>query len=109
MNVGRRKPSEYVEDMILCCTKIERYVNGRSQDEFFADTMLQDAILRNIEVLGEAAKQMLDVCPDAKTRFPGIPFDQMYVTRNRLIHGYTSIRPLAIWQYGKRPIAMHRS
>jgi uncharacterized protein with HEPN domain len=104
MNVGRRKPSEYIQDMLDICRKVGRYTAGMTEAEFFTNTLVQDAVIRNLEVLGEAAKQLLDVCPDAQARFPSIPFGEMYVTRNRLIHGYSSIRLMMLWEVASRDI-----
>ena len=60
--------------------------------------MRQHAVLRDIEVLGEAAGQFLKLVPEAEARFPSIPFQRAYVTRNRLIHGYSSLRLSTIWE-----------
>jgi uncharacterized protein with HEPN domain len=104
MNVGRRNPSEYIQDMLDVCRRIELYISGMTEADFFRHIMAQDAVIRNIEVLGEAAKQLLDVCPDAPTRFPTILFGEMYVTRNPLIHGYSSVRLMMIWEAASRDI-----
>jgi uncharacterized protein with HEPN domain len=66
--------------------------------------MLQDAVLRNIEVLGEASRQLMEVCPTAKQHFPDIPLDAMYVTRNRLIHGYAWLRQQTVWEVAHRDV-----
>jgi uncharacterized protein with HEPN domain len=71
--------------------------------------MLQDALVRNIELLGKASKQLLDVLPTAPARFPSIPFDVMYATRNRLIHGYSYLRLLTIWQVADHEIPALRA
>ena len=71
--------------------------------------MRQDAIIRNIEILGEASHQLLDVLPDAQDRFPSIPFAVMYVTRNRILHGYASTKPQVIYEVATREIPDVRS
>jgi len=59
--------------------------------------MLQDAVVRNIGILGEAAKQLLDVAPEFSTKHPEIPFVEVYGMRNRVIHGYSSVNPAIVW------------
>jgi uncharacterized protein with HEPN domain len=59
--------------------------------------MLQDAVVRNIGIAGEAAKQLLDVAPEFSSKHPEIPFAQVYGMRNRVIHGYSSVNPTVVW------------
>jgi uncharacterized protein with HEPN domain len=87
-----------MKDMLDVCQQIQTYTAGLTLDEFVANRMVQDAVVRNIEILGEAAKQLLEVLPDAVQRFPSIPFRDMYVTRNRLIHGYDSLVLETVWE-----------
>jgi uncharacterized protein with HEPN domain len=104
MNQPRLTARDYMQDMLECCRVIQQFLQGQTLEDFFANRMMQDAILRNLEVLGEAAKQLMDVLPDAPTRFPAIPFRAMYLTRNRLIHGYASIRLLTVWDVANEEI-----
>jgi len=100
---------DYVEHMLDSCKKIQRFIKGKSLDEFFQDDMVQDAVMFNLQVLGEAARQLMFVLPDAHSRFPTIPFNEMYVTRNRLIHGYASIQPRIVWEVAEREIPAVRA
>ncbi|QMV20048.1 DUF86 domain-containing protein [Granulicella sp. 5B5] len=54
--------------------------------------------MRNIEVLGEASKNLLEVLPDAPQRFPDIPFRSIYAMRNQLAHGYFSTNMVRVWE-----------
>ena len=98
-----------MQDMLDRANRIERYLEGKTEVDFFADLMVQDAGLRNVEVLGEAARQILDALPDASIRFPAVPFRTMYLTRNRLIHGYDSLRLSTVWELASRDIPPLRS
>jgi len=82
------RAQEYVEHMQEACTRISRYIAGKSADDFLADTLIQDAVTRNLEILGESSKQLRNVLPDAQERFPGLPFAILYGLRNRMIHAY---------------------
>lgn len=54
-------------------------------------------MVRNIGIVGEAAKQLLDVAPDFSSKHPEIPFAQVYGMRNRVIHGYSTVNPHIVW------------
>ena len=59
--------------------------------------MMQDAVVRNIEIIGEAAKNLVEVGPEFAARYPSIPFAQIYGMRNRVSHGYFSVSTHMIW------------
>jgi uncharacterized protein with HEPN domain len=82
---------DYFEHMLDAAKAIQQFMSGVSEEEFFSDRKTRDAVVRNIEVLGEAAKSLSDVLPDAVSRFPAIDFRTMYATRNRVIHAYAFI------------------
>jgi len=94
----RRSAPEYLQDMLTFCGRIEQYTAGVTLDEFLCNRLVQDAVTRNVEILGEAAKQLIELEPDVITRFPSIPFRGLYGMRNRLIHGYSSLRLNTIFQ-----------
>lgn len=108
MKRPRRTARQYFEDLLEYTEIIESYIGSITLDEFLADRMRMDAIIRNVEVLGEASRQLLDVLPDAASRFPSIPFAVMYATRNRLIHGYTGTKPQIVYEVAVREIPMVR-
>jgi uncharacterized protein with HEPN domain len=78
--------------------RILRYTDGIESQVFFENEMLQDAVVRNIGVIGEAAKQLLDAAPEFPAKYPEIPFGQIYGMRNRVIHGYASVDPKVVWE-----------
>ncbi len=53
-----RDPRLYLEDIVRACEKIERYTAGLNMDGFIQDERTHDAVLRNLEVIGEAAKRV---------------------------------------------------
>ena len=59
--------------------------------------MLQDAVVRNIEIIGEAANNLLEASPEFAARYPSIPFAQIYGMRNRVSHGYFAVSTAMIW------------
>ena len=61
----------FLSDMQLFCSRVIRYCHGLSAEQFAADDLVTDAVLRNLELLGEAAKQIPIPCANAIQRFPG--------------------------------------
>jgi len=51
-----RNEKLFLADIQECCQKIERYITGINKEDFLADEILQDALVRNIEIIGEASK-----------------------------------------------------
>jgi uncharacterized protein with HEPN domain len=94
-----------MEDLLEFCARIQQYTESMSFEQFIQNTMARDAVVHNIELLGEASQQLLQVLPDAAARFPTIPFKAMYLTRNRLIHGYTSLRLPTVWEVVEQEIS----
>ena len=79
-----------VEDMLEAIDRIESYVDGMNADTFAADTRTQDAVIRNLEILGEASKRI----PFAIVqRHPQLPWSRIGDMRNILVHEYHSVAP----------------
>jgi uncharacterized protein with HEPN domain len=70
------------------------YTGGLSKPEFVADTRTYDATLRNLELIGEAARNIPE---EVRSAHPEIPSRMIIATRNRLIHAYLGIDDDTIW------------
>ena len=97
-------PRDYLAHMLDAVGQIQTYARGKSPQDFLADRLIQDGVVRNIEILGEASRNLLDAIPDAATRFPGIPFGAIYGMRNQLAHGYFAIDLDLVWKVVERDI-----
>lgn len=69
-----KSPRLYLDDINESINRIQRYTKGLSRDQFFEDTKTQDAVIRNLEIFGEAGKQL----PESFTRnYPNVPWKQI--------------------------------
>lgn len=87
-------PSTYLQDIQEAIGKIEKYVLGISFEEFTKNTLISDAVLRNLEIIGEAVKQL----PFSLTQqHEEIPWKKIAGFRDITIHAYGSIDFAIVW------------
>jgi uncharacterized protein with HEPN domain len=88
----------YLEDMLLSMNRIETYIAGMDFRAFTETSLVTDAVIRNLEIIGEAVKNI----PDSITsQYPEMPWSQMYRLRNRVSHEYFGIDQEVIWRIAK--------
>ncbi|MHB8630212.1 MAG: HepT-like ribonuclease domain-containing protein [Aggregatilineales bacterium] len=84
-----------VLDILTAARAIQRYVTNIDRTAFDTDEMRQDAIIRRIEIIGEAVRR---VSPEFRTQHPQIPWQQMAGMRSKLIHDYDAVNLNDVWQ-----------
>jgi uncharacterized protein with HEPN domain len=97
MSKHPERTQDYLEHILQALERIERYSAGKSASDFMADTLLQDGVLRNLAILGEAAHRLMTDAPDFVAAHPEIPFAKIYATRNRLTHAYENVDLAIVW------------
>ena len=93
--MSKRDWKLFVFDILECIEKIEDFTSGMTQEEFVRDIKTRDAVLRNFEIIGEAAGK---IPADIRGKYNGIPWSQIIGLRNRLIHGYFVVDYNIIWE-----------
>ena len=92
--MSKRDASLLLHDMQEAMRKIARYTAGMDVTAFLADEKTTDAVVRNIEIIGEASKQLPE---DFKMAHPQVPWAQMAGMRNRIVHDYAGVDLDLVW------------
>ncbi|MBW6501683.1 MAG: DUF86 domain-containing protein [Bacteroidales bacterium] len=105
MSLIRREFILYLEDMFQSMQRIEEYLGDRDFEEFKKTSIVVDAVIRNYEIIGEAAKKI----PKAiQEKYPEIPWRKMYGLRNLITHEYFGIDYDMIWEIAKNNLPQNR-
>lgn len=90
-----RSPELFFNDILDSLIRVLKYSKDLSYEELIKNDMVIDAIIRNFEVIGEAAKYIPE---EFKSKYPELPLKEMVGMRNVLIHDYLGIDYKFIWQ-----------
>ncbi len=91
----------YLEHMLEAIGRIRRHLGRKRRAAFLRSELLQDAVVRNVEVIGEAAAR---VSAEFAARHPAIPWRDIVSMRHRLIHGYAKVRLDVVWDVVARDL-----
>ena len=93
--------SVYLHHIVDAIERIDDYITGLSSEEFTKDEKTKDAVVRNLEIIGEAAKKITE---KTKSSNPEIPWKNMASMRDRLIHAYFGVDYNIVWQVAKEEL-----
>jgi uncharacterized protein with HEPN domain len=93
--MSERTDREFLSDIREAMHRISTYVAGIEYEAFVKDTKTQDAVIRNLEILGEATKNLSE---EFRTAHTGVPWKSMAGARDRLIHHYFGVNLDIVWQ-----------
>lgn len=97
----KRSVKLYITDIVDYMERAEEYVENLDFEQFLKDSKTCDAVIRCIEVIGEATKNVSD---DIRKRYPFIPWRDMAGMRDKIIHGYFAINFERVWITVKKEI-----
>lgn len=90
-----RRDIDYLEDVLEAIRRIQLYTKEFGWDDFIEDIRTQDAVVRNLEIIGEATKHVSD---EFRTRYPHISWKDLAGVRDKLIHHYFGVNNEIVWQ-----------
>lgn len=89
-----KDPRIFLDHIHASIALIEEYTKGISREQFFDSPQIQDAVMRRLEIIGEAVKNLP---ADFKTKHPHIPWKQIAGLRDILIHEYFGVDMKLLW------------
>ena len=90
-----------IEDMLDAASAIDEFTEGMTFASFSADRRTVDAVVRNIEIIGEAARHVPD---EARACYPAIPWQKMADMRNVVIHNYVNVDRETVWDVARNQL-----
>lgn len=95
MFISKRTARLLIEDILESCNKIADYTRDISFDSFVSDPKTVDAVIRNFEIIGEAANRLPE---EYKNAHPEVDWFRISGFRNRIVHDYFGIDYSIVWQ-----------
>lgn len=90
----RTDPSHFLDDIVVAIDRILLFTSGMTRNDFGNDLKTQDAVIRNLEILGEAVKNLPETF---KEMYPEVPWAHMAAMRDKLIHHYFGVSLDITW------------
>lgn len=88
---------DYLSRIVEAISLIESYVENTEETQFLNDKKTQDAVIRNLEIIGEASNNVSKYHPDFAAKHQHVPWRFAYEMRNVLAHGYFSVDLEIVW------------
>jgi uncharacterized protein with HEPN domain len=102
MNDLNERDASRLRDMLENARLARQFMQGKTHEDLTRDAMLAYAVVRALEVVGEAANR---VTPEAMAALPGLQWSNMIGMRNRLVHGYDNINYEIVWNVVQEDLA----
>ena len=104
MSSVKRGLADFIQHILIGIEKIERHTRNLDQSGFLKNDLVQDAVLRNLEVIGEASNNILKSYPEFSSAHPEIQFSAAYQMRNAVSHGYFAVDLQVVWRTVEKSI-----
>jgi uncharacterized protein with HEPN domain len=91
----RREDEDYLRDMLEAAEKVAAFIRGMTREMFLTDEKTQFAVVRGLEIIGEAAKMLPG---DIKSEHSAIPWREISGMRDKLVHDYFGANAAVVWK-----------
>lgn len=90
----KRETEDFVRDILDSANAIEEFIKGNTFEDFIKERKTSYAIIRAIEIIGEATK---NIPKSFRNKYPDVPWDEMAGMRDKLIHHYFGVDMEVLW------------
>lgn len=97
----KRDYSDFVQDILDTINDVENFIDGMNFEEFIKDKKTVYSVVRAIEIIGEATKNVPELI---RTKYPDVPWKKMAGMRDRLVHGYFGVDLEILWETAKEDV-----
>ena len=98
MTRDQQRLADYLAHITEAIERIERYTGDMNEVEFLNNPLVQDAVIRNLEIIGEASNNIEKHYPDFAASHPELPLSFAYQMRNAIAHGYFKVDFEIVWK-----------
>ena len=91
----KKDDTVYLRHILDAIEKIEGYLKSVSAEQFLQDRLLQDGVVRRLEIIGEASRNLSD---ELRQKHPEVPWGQIIGLRNRITHAYFNVDLHIVWE-----------
>ena len=95
---------DYLEHILEAINRINSYCAAIDEPAFLSNSLVQDAVIRNFEIIGEASRNAERVAPAFVAAHPELPLSFAYDMRNVLAHGYYKVDLAVVWKTIERDL-----
>ena len=99
--MSKRKPDVYLQDIVESIQHIDEYLDEVTEEEFYQNSEKQDAVLRRLEIIGEAVKHLSD---EVRNEYSEIPWRKIAGMRDIIIHEYFGVTLSMIWMVTQKDL-----
>lgn len=99
----KRDELVYLKHILDAISEIEKYIQGVNHEKFLADSMIQNAIIRQIEIIGEATRRL---SAEFRQKYKDVPWKEITGMRDKLIHDYFGVDLEAVWDTATKDISV---
>lgn len=98
-----QRDREYMLDILEAAKLAIQYIDEKTREEFFSHTQYQDAVIRRIEIIGEAARRISE---ETQAAYPEVPWSDLISMRNVMIHEYDDVDIGIVWETVKNDLPL---